>query len=97
LAASKATARVIGDQLDDCGVNHMDGHAMTIRELETRLNLRLKEIHRDYAVKNLRRLPSGEYWFDLATTFKGRHMAKVNRLFADLLSQAPRRLARPSK
>ena len=59
---------------------------MTVRELETRLSRRLKAIHGGYAVKNLQRLPSGEYWFDLAMAFNARDMAKVNRVFADLLS-----------
>jgi hypothetical protein len=59
---------------------------MTVRELETKLNRRLKEIHRGYAVNNLKRLPSGEYWFDLAMAFSARDMAKLNRVFADLLS-----------
>jgi hypothetical protein len=60
---------------------------MTVKELETRLNRRLKEIHRGYAVKNLKRLPSGEYWFDLAMAFNAGDMGKVNRVFAELLSQ----------
>jgi hypothetical protein len=37
-------------------------------------------------VKNLKRLPSGEYWFDLVMAFNARDMAKVNRLFAEVLS-----------
>jgi len=60
---------------------------MTVKELEAKLNRRLKEIHRGYAVKNLKRLPSGEYWFDLAMAFNVRDMTKVNRVFAELLSQ----------
>ena len=60
---------------------------MIVRKLETTLNRRLKEIHRGYAVKNLKRLPSGEYWFDLAIALKARDMARVNRVFAELLSQ----------
>jgi hypothetical protein len=67
----------------------------TVRDLEARLNRRLKVIHRDYSVKNLKRLPSGEYWFDLATAFNARHMAKVNRVFTDLLSQGPGKVVRP--
>ena len=39
------------------------------------------------AVKNLKRLPTGEYGFDLAMTFNAQDMAKVNRVFAELLSQ----------
>jgi hypothetical protein len=55
-------------------------------DLQSKLNQRLKEIHKGYAVKNLKRLPSGEYWFDLAMKFNVRDMAKVNRkwLFVDL-------------
>jgi hypothetical protein len=66
---------------------------MSVRELESKLNRRLKEIRRGYAVKNLKRLPSGEYWFDLAMGFNVRDMAKVNRVFAELLSpgRTPRR------
>jgi len=60
---------------------------MSVKELEAKLNRRLREIHRGYAVKNLKRLPSGEYWFDLAMAFNARQMAKVNRVFAELLSQ----------
>ncbi len=30
--------------------------------------------------------PGGEYWFDLAMTFNPRDMAKVNRVFAELLA-----------
>jgi hypothetical protein len=60
---------------------------MSVKELEAKLNRRLKEIHRGYAVKNLKRLPSGEYWFDLAMAFNAGDMAKVNRVFAKLLSQ----------
>jgi hypothetical protein len=59
---------------------------MSVKELEAKLNRRLKEIHEGYAVKNLKRLPSGEYWFDLAMAFNTRDMAKVNRVFAELLA-----------
>lgn len=59
---------------------------MRLRELESTLNRRLKQIHKGYAVKNLKRLPSGEYWFDLAMGFNERDMAKVNRVFAELLT-----------
>lgn len=59
---------------------------MTVRDLQSKLNRRLREIHRGYAVKNLRRLPSGEYWFDLAVAFNARDLAKANRVFADLLT-----------
>lgn len=61
---------------------------MSVKELEAKLNRRLKEIHRGYAVKNLKRLPSGEYWFDLAMAFNARDMTKVNRVFSELLSQS---------
>jgi hypothetical protein len=59
---------------------------MRMKELQSKLNRRLKEIHKGYAVKNLKRLPSGEYWFDLAMNFNVRDMAKVNHVFAELLS-----------
>ena len=59
---------------------------MSVKEMQSKLNRRLKEIHKGYAVKNLKRLPSGEYWFDLAMNFNVRDMAKVNRVFAELLS-----------
>jgi hypothetical protein len=71
----------------DCRAEDVEGDAMTVRKLETRLNRRLKKIHRGYAVKNLKRLPNGGYWFDLATAFDARDMAKVNHVFDDLLSQ----------
>ena len=60
---------------------------MSVKRLEAKLNWCLKEIHRGYVVKNLKRLPSGEYWFDLAMVFNARDMAIVNRVFADVLSQ----------
>lgn len=60
---------------------------MSVKELEAKLNRRLRAIHESYAVKNLKRLPSGEYWFDLAMAFNPRDMAKVNRVFAELLSR----------
>jgi len=59
---------------------------MSVKELEARLNRRLREINPDYAIKQLKRLPSGEYWFDLAMGFNSRDMAKVNRVFAEMLS-----------
>lgn len=59
---------------------------MSVKELESKLNRRLKQIHKGYAVKNLKRLPTGEYWFDLVMGFNARDMAKVNRVFAELLS-----------
>ena len=59
---------------------------MSVKELEARLNRRLREIRRGYAVKNVKRLPSGEYWFDLAMGFNARDMTKVNRVFTELLS-----------
>jgi hypothetical protein len=59
---------------------------MTIKQLEAKLNRRLREINRGYAIKHLKRLPSGEYWFDLAMGFNARDMAKVNRVFTELLT-----------
>ena len=59
---------------------------MSVKELEDKLNRRLKEIREGYAVKHLKRLPSGEYWFDLAVGFNAKDMAKVNRVFAELLT-----------
>ena len=70
---------------------------MSVKELEARLNRRLKEIHRGYAVKNLQRLPSGEYWFDLAMALNARDMAKVNRVFTELLSQAADAIAESAR
>ena len=58
---------------------------MRVKELESRLNRRLKQLHKGYAVKNLKRLPSGEYWFDLAMGFNQRDMARINRVFAEVL------------
>ncbi len=59
---------------------------MSVKELQSKLNRRLKEVHKGYVVKNLKRLPNGQYWFDLAMNFNVRDMAKVNRIFAELLS-----------
>jgi len=39
----------------------------------------------------VKRLPSGEYWFDLAMAFNPRDLAKVNRVFAQVLAEAPAR------
>lgn len=65
---------------------------MSVKHLEAKINRRLKQIREGYAVKNLKWLPSGEYWFDLAMGFNTRDMAKVNRAFAELLpSGRPKR------
>ena len=45
---------------------------MNVKDLERRLNRRLREVNRSYAIKNLKRLPSGEYWFDLGMAFNAR-------------------------
>ena len=58
---------------------------MSVRKLEVLLNRRLREIREGYAVRHLKRLPSGEYWFDLALGFNAKDMAKVNRVFAQVL------------
>ena len=66
---------------------------MSVKELEARLNRRLKEIREGYAVRHLKRLPSGEYWFDLVLAFNAKDMAKVNRVFTEVLDagvRAPR-------
>ena len=62
---------------------------MSVKQLQARLNRRLKAINKDYGVKGLRRLPSGEYWFDLGMTFNSKDLAKVNRIFAEVLEKAP--------
>src|SRR5882672_6884665 len=64
---------------------------MSVRELEQKLNRRLKSIHEGYAVRHLKRLPSGEYWFDLAIAFNPRDTAKVNRVFVDVLGKPQKR------
>jgi len=58
---------------------------MKLKDLEAKLNRRLHDIRRGYALKNLKRLPGGEYWFDLAMAFNARDVARVNRAFADVL------------
>jgi hypothetical protein len=58
---------------------------MSVKELEARLNRRLREIREGYAVRHLKRLPNGEYWFDLALGFNTKDMAKVNRVFTEVL------------
>ena len=63
---------------------------MSVKELEARLNRRLKEIREGYAVRNLKRLPDGEYWFDLALAFNAKDMAKVNRVFLGILGASVR-------
>jgi hypothetical protein len=68
---------------------------MSVKELEAKLNRHLQEIHQGYAVTHLKRLPSGEYWFDLAMAFNPRDTTKVNRVFAELLSSGQRK-ARPT-
>jgi len=47
---------------------------MSIKQMEAALNRRLGRIHASYPVRNLKRLPSGEYWFDLAMSFRPRDM-----------------------
>ena len=65
---------------------------MTVKDLERKLNRRLREINQGYAVRNLKRRPSGEYWFDLGMAFNPKDMAKVNRVVAELLGKPrPRR------
>lgn len=64
---------------------------MSVKELEAKLNRRLREINPRYAVKKLKRLPSGEYWFDLAMGFNARDMVKLNRVFAELLGSGQRK------
>jgi hypothetical protein len=66
-----------------------------VKAIQTRINRRLKEINKGYEVRNLRRLPDGEYWFDLAMTFNPKDLARVNRVFQDVIgavrkSRAPR-------
>jgi len=63
---------------------------MSVKGLEARLNRRLREIREGYAVRHLKRLPSGEYWFDLALGFNAKDMAKVNRVFAEILGAGAR-------
>ncbi len=58
---------------------------MSVKKLEALLNRRLREIREGYTVHHLKRLPSGEYWFDLALGFNAKDMAKVNRVFAEIL------------
>jgi len=70
---------------------------MTVKELEARLNRRVRKIHRGYGMNNLKRVPSGEYWFDLAMAFNARDMAKVNRVFTGLLSQAADAIAESAR
>jgi hypothetical protein len=63
---------------------------MSVKALEGRLNRRLREIRDGYAVRHLKRLPNGEYWFDLALGFNAKDMAKVNRVFAEVLGAGAR-------
>ena len=63
---------------------------MSVKGLEAKLNRRLREIREGYAVRHLKRLPNGEYWFDLALGFNAKDMAKVNRVFHELLGPSPR-------
>jgi predicted transcriptional regulator len=65
---------------------------MSVKELEARLNRRLREIREGYAVRHLKRLKSGEYWFDLALGFNAKDMAQVNRVFTEVLGTGARAL-----
>ena len=58
---------------------------MSVKGLEARLNRRLREIREGYAVRHLKRLQNGEYWFDLALGFNAKDMVKVNRVFTEIL------------
>lgn len=62
---------------------------MNVKKLQAQLNRRLKAINKSYAVKELRLLPSGEYWFDLGMAFNSKDLTKVNRVFAEVLEKAP--------
>lgn len=64
---------------------------MSVRGLEAELNRRRQEINPRYVVKSLKRLPSGEHWFDLAMGFNARDMAKASRVFAELLGSGRRK------
>ena len=64
---------------------------MSVKQLQAQLNRRLKAINKGYAVKELKRLPSGEYWFDLGMAFNSKDLTKVNRVFAEVLEEAPAR------
>jgi hypothetical protein len=64
---------------------------MTVKDLERKLNRRLREINQGYAVRNLKRLPDGEYWFDLGMAFNPKDLVKVNRAFAELLGKPGRK------
>ena len=59
--------------------------------MQARLNRRLRAINKGYAVEGLKRLPSGEYWFELGMAFNSKDLAKVNRVFAELLEEAAAR------
>jgi hypothetical protein len=54
---------------------------MNVAPLERRINRELKALNHAYAISNLRRLSTGEYWFDLAISFNSPDLAKVNRIF----------------
>jgi hypothetical protein len=58
---------------------------MTLRQLEARLNKSLRDVNPRYAVRNLKRLAGGEYWFDLEMSFNPRDVARVNRIFSQHL------------
>lgn len=64
---------------------------MTLRELEAKLNRRLKEVNPSYAIRNLKRLPNRGYWFDLAMAFNAKDLAKVNRILAQQLGAGPKK------
>jgi hypothetical protein len=64
---------------------------MSIKALEAKLNRRLKEVNPSYSIRNLKRLPNGGYWFDLAMAFNAKDLAKVNRIFAQHLGKRERK------
>lgn len=64
---------------------------MSVKELEAKLNRRLKEVNPSYAIHDLKRLPNGGYWFDLAMAFNAKDLAKVNRIFAQHLGAGPKK------
>lgn len=58
---------------------------MNINALQRQINAKLRKINTNYRIKNLRRLPSGDFWFDLEMSFNPKDMNEINKIFKESL------------
>ena len=58
---------------------------MNVNVLQRQINGKLRKINTNYRIKKLRRLPSGDYWFDLEMSFNSKDMNEINKIFRESL------------